>query len=75
MFYAERPEQDWRTIIRDCSKGTTLAFLRYIYDTDRVNKRGSMVQYMARFKMIFNEENGREMDTNDAAECRKVRIL
>jgi hypothetical protein len=59
-------------VIRDCSKGTTLAFFRYIYDEDRVNKRGAMQQYMAQFKMLFNRENGRHMDTNDGKEVLKV---
>jgi hypothetical protein len=59
-------------VIQDCSRGTTLAFLRHIYDEDRVKKRGAMQQYIARFKMLYNRENGRLMDTNDGKEALKV---
>jgi hypothetical protein len=59
-------------VIRDCSRGTTLGFLRHIYDEDRMNKRGAMQQYIAQFKMLFNRENGRHMDTNDGKEALKV---
>jgi len=48
-----------------------LAFLRHIYDKDRVRKRGAMQQYIAQFKMLFNRENGRHMDTNDRKEVLK----
>jgi hypothetical protein len=34
-----------------------------------------MQQYMAQFKMLFNRENGRHMDTNDAKEALKVNYL
>jgi hypothetical protein len=37
-----------------------------------VKKRGAMQQYMAQFKMLFNRENGRHMDTNDGKEVLKV---
>jgi hypothetical protein len=59
-------------VIRDCSLGTTLAFLKHIHDEDRVNKRGAMQQYIAQFKMLFNRENGRHMDTNIGKEALKV---
>ncbi|TVY14767.1 hypothetical protein LARI1_G008250 [Lachnellula arida] len=70
-FCDNQLRKNWRSIIRDCSKGTTLAFFRYIYDEDRVNKRGAMQQYIAQFKMLFNRENGHHMDTNDAKEVLK----
>lgn len=59
-------------MIRDCSRGTTLAFFQHIYDENRVNKRGAMQQYIAQFKMLFNKKNGRHMDTNDGKEALKV---
>ena len=59
-------------MIQACSRGTTLAFLRHIYDEDRVTKRGAMQQYIAQFKMLFNRENGRHMDANDEKEALKV---
>jgi hypothetical protein len=61
--------QHWRTIIRDCSKGTTIALLIHICEVDRVKKRSTVYQYYLRFKMLFNRENGRHMDTNDAKEA------
>ena len=59
--------------MRDCSKGTTIAFLIHICDVDRVKKRSSVHQYYLQFKMLFNRENGRHMDTNDAKEALAVR--
>ncbi|TVY90451.1 hypothetical protein LAWI1_G007273 [Lachnellula willkommii] len=70
-FCGDQLRKKWRSVIRDCSKGTTLAFFRYIYDKDRVNKRGAMQQYIAQFKMLYNRENGRHMDTNDGKEALK----
>ena len=37
-----------------------------------MKKRGAMQQYIAQFKMLFNRENGRHMDTNDGREALKV---
>lgn len=71
-FCNDQLGEDWRSVIRDCDRGTTLAFLRYIHDEDRVKKRGAMQQYIAQFKMLFNRENGRLMDTNDGNEALKV---
>ncbi|KAH6661772.1 FluG domain-containing protein [Halenospora varia] len=69
-FCAHLPRaQHWRTIIRNCSKGTTIAFLIHICEVDRVKKRSTVHQYYLRFKMLFNRENGRHMDTNDAKEA------
>lgn len=62
-------------MIRTCSKGTTIAFLIYICDNDRVKKRSSVHQYYLQFKMLYNRENGRHMDTNDAKEALAVRAI
>jgi hypothetical protein len=62
-------------VIRDCDKGTTIAFLIHICEVDRVKKRSTVHQYYLRFKMLFNRENGRHMDTNDAKEALAVRAL
>ncbi len=59
-------------MIRTCSKGTTIAFLIYICEVDRVKKRSSVHQYYLQFKMLYNRENGRHMDTNDAKEALAV---
>lgn len=56
----------WRSIIRDCDKGTSIAFFMHICEVDRVKKRSMVHQYYLRLKMLFNRENGRHMDTNDA---------
>ncbi|KAH7364055.1 hypothetical protein BKA65DRAFT_603155 [Rhexocercosporidium sp. MPI-PUGE-AT-0058] len=69
-FCAHLPKRrPWRTIILNCSKGTTIAFLIHICEVDRVKKRSTIHQYYLRFKMLFNRENGRHMDTNDAKEA------
>ncbi|OBT53129.1 hypothetical protein VE04_05757 [Pseudogymnoascus sp. 24MN13] len=62
---------DWRSVIRDCSRGTTISFIQHMYDKDRVKKRGAMSQYRAQFGMLYNKENGRLMDTNDTKEVLK----
>ncbi|KAF4624469.1 hypothetical protein G7Y89_g13700 [Cudoniella acicularis] len=62
-------DQDWRIVIRDCKKGATIAFLIHICEVDRVKKRSSIYQYYLQFKMLFNRENGRHMDTNDIKEA------
>jgi hypothetical protein len=62
-------------VISDCSRGTTLAFLQHIHDVDRVKKRSAMQNYIAQFKMLFNRENGRHMDTNIGKEALKVCTL
>jgi hypothetical protein len=59
-------------VIRDCSLRTTLAFLKHIHDKDKVNKRGAIQQYIAQFKMLFNRENSRHIDTNIGKEALKV---
>ncbi|KAH6696617.1 hypothetical protein BKA61DRAFT_622814 [Leptodontidium sp. MPI-SDFR-AT-0119] len=58
----------WRSIIRNCCKGTSIAFFIHICEVDRVKKRSTIHQYYLRLKMLFNRENGRHMDTNDAKE-------
>ncbi|KAF7912284.1 uncharacterized protein EAF01_001305 [Botrytis porri] len=70
-FCHEKLQQDWKFTIRDCSLGTTLAFLHYIHTEDRVKKRGAMQQYIAQFKMLYNRMNGRQMDTNDGKKALK----
>ncbi|KAH8744944.1 hypothetical protein F5882DRAFT_525879 [Hyaloscypha sp. PMI_1271] len=45
--------RDWRTMIRNCSKGTTIAFLIHICEVNRVKKRSAVYQYYLRFKMLF----------------------
>ncbi|KAG4427387.1 hypothetical protein IFR05_017130 [Cadophora sp. M221] len=70
-FCDDEIRKNWRSVIRDCSQGTTLAFLKHIHDVDKVNKRGAMQQYIAQFKMLFNRENGRHMDTNIGKEALK----
>ncbi|KAG4430257.1 hypothetical protein IFR05_014253 [Cadophora sp. M221] len=70
-FCDDEIKKNWRLVIRDCSQGTTLAFLKHIHDVDKVNKRGAMQQYIAQFKMLFNRENGRHMDTNIGKEALK----
>ena len=49
-----------------------MAFLRHICLVDRVKKRNALHQYLLQFKMMFNAENGRHMDTNDANDALKV---
>ena len=71
-FCHEKLQQDWKSTIRDCSLGTTLAFLHYIHTEDRVTKRGAMQQYIAQFKMLYNRMNGRQMNTNDGKKALKV---
>lgn len=71
-FCNDQLQQDWRSVILNCSRGIMLAFLRHIYDESRVKKRSMMQQYIAQFKMLFNQENGRHMDTNDGKEALKV---
>jgi hypothetical protein len=48
---------DWRHLIRDCIKGTTIAFLRHICLVDRVKKR-NVHQYLLQFKMLYNKIMG-----------------
>ncbi|OAF59654.1 hypothetical protein VC83_03943 [Pseudogymnoascus destructans] len=62
---------DWRSVIRDCSRGTTISFIQHMYNEDRVKKRGSMSQYTAQFGMLYNKENGRLMDSNNRKEVLK----
>jgi hypothetical protein len=62
-------------VIRNYSIEITLAFLQHLYDEDRVTKKGVMQQYIAQFKMLFNRENGRHMDTNDAKEAFEGKLL
>ena len=52
-----------------------MAFLLHICEVDRVKKRSALHQYYLQFKMLFNRENGRHMDTNDAKEALAVRTL
>jgi len=59
--------------IRDCSKGTSIAFCTHICEVGRVKKRSTVHQYYLRLKMLFNRENGRHMDTNDAKEVLAVK--
>jgi len=40
-------------MIRNCSKGTTIAFLIHICEVNRVKKRSAVYQYYLRFKMLF----------------------
>lgn len=40
-----------------------------------MTKKGVMQQYIAQFKMLFNRENGRHMDTNDAKEAFEGKLL
>ncbi|KAG4435387.1 hypothetical protein IFR05_009130 [Cadophora sp. M221] len=69
MFCAHLPKNPpWRSIIRDYSKGTSIAFCTHICKVGRVKKRSTVHQYYLRLKMLFNRENGRHMDTNDAKE-------
>ncbi|KAG9244780.1 hypothetical protein BJ878DRAFT_479840 [Calycina marina] len=70
-FCDDQLRNNWRSVLRDCSQGIMLAFLRYIFDKDRMKKRGAMQQYIAQFKMLYNRENGRHMDTNDGKEALK----
>jgi hypothetical protein len=49
-----------------------MAFLRHICVVDRVKKRNALHQYLLQFKMLYNKENGRHMDTNDANDALKV---
>lgn len=64
MLKQDDIRKNWRSVIQDCSKGTTLAFFKHIHDEDRVNKRGAMQQYIAQFGMLLNSANGRHIDTN-----------
>ena len=38
-----------------------------------MKKRSTVHQYYLRLKMLFNRENGRHMDTNDAKEVLAVK--
>ena len=71
-FCDEIGEEDWRTAIQDCDKGTTMAFLHFVCEKDRVKKQNSIHQYLLSFKMLYNRINGFHMDTNDAREVLKV---
>jgi hypothetical protein len=54
MLKQDGIRKNWRSVIQDCSKGTTLVFFKHIHDEDRVNKRGAMQQYIAQFGMLLN---------------------
>ncbi|RAL59974.1 hypothetical protein DID88_000600 [Monilinia fructigena] len=69
-FCEFRNEQDWRTAIRKCNKGTMM-FLQYICENNRVRAFSSAHQYLLQFKQLYNRINGRHMDTNDAKEVFK----
>ncbi|KAG9228633.1 hypothetical protein BJ875DRAFT_489673 [Amylocarpus encephaloides] len=62
---------DWRSVIKNCSRGTMISFTQHMYDKGRVSKRGAMTQYRAQFGMLYNKENGRLVDTNDRKEVLK----
>ncbi|KFY93086.1 hypothetical protein V500_03919 [Pseudogymnoascus sp. VKM F-4518 (FW-2643)] len=62
---------DWRSVIKNCSRGTMISFTQHMYDKGRVSKRGAMTQYRAQFGMLYNKENGRLIDTNDRKEVLK----
>ena len=47
---------DWRYVIRDCSRGTTISFIQHMYDKDQVKKRGAMSQYRAQFGLLYNKD-------------------
>ncbi|OAF63116.1 hypothetical protein VC83_00671 [Pseudogymnoascus destructans] len=62
---------DWRSAIKNCSRGTMISFTQHMYDKGRVRKRAAMTQYRAQFGMLYNKENGRLVDTNDRKEVLK----
>lgn len=71
-FCEFRDKQCWRAAIQKCDKGTTMMFLRYICENDKVRTFSSAHQYMRRFKQPYNRINGRYMDINDGNEVFKV---
>ncbi|KAG4427613.1 hypothetical protein IFR05_016905 [Cadophora sp. M221] len=64
MLKLDDIRKNWRSVIQDCSKGTTLAFFKHLHDEDRVNKRSAMQQYVAQFGMLLNSANSRHIDSN-----------
>ncbi|PQE27491.1 hypothetical protein CJF31_00009118 [Rutstroemia sp. NJR-2017a BVV2] len=57
MFCEFRDKQDWQTAIRNCNKGTTIMFLRYICENYRVYTFSSIYQYLLQFKQLYNRIN------------------
>jgi len=49
-----------------------MAFLRFIYEKDRVRKKNALHQYLLSFEMLSNRVNGFHMGTNDIREVLKV---
>ena len=72
-YCAQKGEPDSYKAILKCSKGTCMAFLKFILDKYQVPKYSSMQQYWRQFKMLFSRCNGYRMNTNAAYEVTKVR--